>query len=267
VASLVAEALRREGHSVTVFSRTASDGLRPLHELGPGFDWVLHCGWNCVPFTAEQNTAEAESGNLPVLENLVARSAPAKILFMSSGAVYGETGPVPADESREPSPLGAYARGKLVAERFLTRQAADRLLVVRVSNLLLPLTSTDHPQGVLPRMVAAVRKNLEFQMWGDGQSTKDYLAFEDFASGISALIQSDAEGIFNLGSGESLPLIDIVRLVEEVAEKPVRLRFLPHFDWDVIEARIDISAISLRTGWRPARPLREAIVRCVEELL
>ena len=267
IAPLLARALHGRGHSTALLSRRPGDGLLPMEAMGNGFDWVIHCGWNCVPFTAEQNPVEAGSGNLPALEELVARSGSARVLFMSSGAVYGETGSVPADEAREPAPLGAYARGKLAGERFLSARMGERLLIVRVTNLLLPVISADCPQGVLPRMAAAAREGREFDVWGDGHAMKDYLDFQDFAHGISALLGSGCHGLFNLGSGESLSVIQLVRIVEQVSGRGLRLRFLPRFPWDVEEVHIDISAIRRCAGWAPSRPLREAVVHCVEALL
>src|SRR5690606_4716821 len=139
-------------------------------------DVLIHCGWSSVPLTAERHPENLQRLDLPFLQDMLQASEQAGThlhwVFLSTGAVYGDTGSEPARETRDPQPLGAYARGKWEAEKILTAAAAERASILRVSNLLGEHPNLTRPQGILPRLIHAAKADEEIVLWGDGQATK-----------------------------------------------------------------------------------------------
>ena len=126
LAPLVARFFEDAGCEVQRFSRRADGGFQALERLGDPavfstYDAVIHAAWSTVPFTAEQNPGAAEVHDLPLLRTLLRAGSGGhtRLVFLSTGAVYGDTGETPATESMMPAPLGHYARAKLAAERLV----------------------------------------------------------------------------------------------------------------------------------------------------
>ncbi len=263
LAPLVVNAFRERGAEVIVYSREAGPGFSAMEEFSAP-DVLVHCAWSSVPFTAEANPANSESIDLPLLKSVIEQTHDANslIIFPSSGAVYGNTGEAPADELSPIKPLGAYARGKIAAENLLLEQAAERSLVLRTTNLLGDSNDPTRPQGVLPKLVSAAKEGTEFPLWGDGTSTKDYIHTSDFLEAVFSLRQSEQRGVFNVGSGTSTSLLDIIALVEQLTGHRIKIRKFPHFDWDVSCSRISVEKLR-SIGWQPRVSLRDAISRCL----
>jgi UDP-glucose 4-epimerase len=266
VAPVVISALEAAGACVVPCSRTPGGAVRGLGEFDGDVDVVVHCAWSRVPMDAETDPGHAEREDLPLLRRIL-EATPARLVFLSTGAVYGDTGSRAALEEDPVRPLGAYARGKLAAEALLASCAPERSLVLRTTNVLLGTRDSTRPQGVLPRMVSAARGGPVFDLWGDGSTTKDYIHCSDFTAALLRLVDIGATGTFNVGSGSSLSLRDMLAIVGRLAEAPVPVRVRPHFDWDVTVSHVAIEKLRAVTGWAPAMSATGAVECCTEELL
>lgn len=270
LAPMAARFFRDAGHSVRLFSRLEGSGLEPLESLsGPvawqNIDAIVHCGWSSVPLTAEQFPENAARCDLPLLQRLVDSSHAAgenpHWIFLSTGAVYGNTGSEPVTEAAMSQPLGAYARGKAEAEKLLIGRVADAA-ILRISNLLGEQTDPARPQGILPRLIHAAKADQEMVLWGDGHATKDYLHCADFLRALESVLSSRLGGIWNVSREESVSLFELAAMVEELVGQRLRLRHEPHFDWDVSFSKISNRKLRERTAWRPRLSVREAVEEC-----
>lgn len=270
LAPLIVRHLRTEGFEVRVFSRSAGEGFEALEDLTQPATWadldaLVHCGWSSVPLTAERDPGITARMDLPFLQEALRAASEAKSnlhwVFLSTGAVYGNTGAEAVTESTRPEPRGAYARGKWEAEKSLAAGAKDSA-ILRISNLLGEKPDPTRPQGILPRLIHAVKTGEELALWGDGHATKDYLHCQDFLTALTTVLEQRHTGVWNVSKGESVSLLDLVAQVEALAGHKLRLRHEPHFDWDVSFSRISSKKLQEATGWTPTVNVREAVEEC-----
>ena len=258
--------LRGAGHEVVFFSRRADgesgnlSALECAHNLD-GFDAVLHLGWSTVPLVAEENPGIEEKQDFPFARALVAAAGESarspKLVFFSTAAVYGDTGANAATEESPCHPLGRYAAGKLAVEKFFAPSA--NACVLRITNVFgagCPLT---RPQGIIPVLQHAARHGGEVQIWGDGSAVKDYLAAADLHRAVEAVLASDLRGVFNVSSGDSLSVNELVTLVEEATGRQIQRKHLARYPWDVSVAHVSSEKLCRATGWSPAILPREAV--------
>lgn len=268
LAPLIGQLLEREAHDVRLYSRRPGGLLHNLDELAAGLqrtpEVIVHCAWSGVPATAELDPGLSGRADLPTLSRLVENNPQARIIFLSSAAVYGDTGPEPAHEESPLLPKGAYARNKLAAENLLRQLAPGRTLILRVSNLLGGRIDPDRPQGVLPRIIRCAREGGELSLWGDGSATKDYIDLADFLVVLGEMVRAHTPGVFNVGSGSSYSVRDLIETVEHLAGRPVRIREGPHFGWDVQYSRISIDKLKARLDWEPAITLSQSVRACMD---
>lgn len=148
-----------------------------------------------------------------------------RMLFMSSGAVYGQQpwdlphvaeswrgGPDPRD------PRAAYAEGKRAAEMLCAiygKQFGLDVLTTRIFALLGPLLSLDihFAAGNFIRDALAGRP---IRVEGSGEAVRSYLYAADLAVWMwKALIRAPRGATYNVGSEDAISIADLARTVSE----------------------------------------------------
>ncbi len=269
LAPLIANHYRARRDDVVLFSRVGGDGVLDLKEIGNTHcEMIVHCAWSGVPITAESNPGLSGREDLPLLRQLIEQTGKRNttLVFLSTAAVYGDTGHEPATETCPPAPLGAYAHSKLASEELLLQASPSRSLVLRVTNLLGEGAHPARPQGILPRLFAAAREGVPVELWGDGTATKDYLHCMDFLSAMEALVDGGHRGIFNVASGESVSLLELIRLVEACTGSKVPVVHRDHYPWDVSHSLVSGSRLRETTGWQPELNVATAVERCLRAM-
>lgn len=278
LASHLAGALESAGLEVVRVSRTSGGGHVSYAELlSSGWldraDALIHCAWSSLPVTAEMNPGTLHSDDLPLLGRLfdaaAARPDPASLQFIflsSGGAVYGEC-ERPAEETAALSPVGWYGRGKVAAEEMLAArhpEVSPGLCIIRPSNPYGFRHTPDKPQGIVGAALAAAQSGQPLQLFG-GSSLKDFLHIADFASAIMACLQLRLAGTYNICSGNSVRVLDVIGLLEEVMGSKVPCVEAPTAPWDVHRSMLSNRKFTSATGWQPSRALREGLLEAVQE--
>ncbi len=276
LASLIADHFREPTHEVVLYSRGGGPGFHPLTELAQPSalaqaDTVLHLAWSSLPATAEQNPGGEQQHDLPLLDNLLqacaatpAERRPHFIFFSSGGAVYGNAAGRPNIETDSCQPIGAYGKAKLAAEEMIGRAAARHGLpctILRISNPYGYPVPTGRVQGVIPHAVRCAVEGRPLTLWGDGHARKDFIYYTDFLSALGEVVARRLTGTFNLSSGESHSVHEIIALVEKHTGKKITTTTTPAPAWDVQDSRLDSRRLASATGWRPQVPLAEGIRR------
>jgi UDP-glucose 4-epimerase len=145
-----------------------------------------------------------------------------RVVFISSGAVYGDQGEQPLNESAQPNPRSPYAVSKLAAEYYV-RTIGDlwgiETVILRVFNAYGPgqhLPPSHAP--VIPHYLRQVSRGGTIVMHGDGTQTRDYVYVDDVVSAMisAATAPGINHQIINIGSGKETSVRDLVRLIMEV---------------------------------------------------
>ncbi|MBK6289068.1 MAG: NAD-dependent epimerase/dehydratase family protein [Pseudomonadales bacterium] len=272
IAGLLGPMLGQRGFEVQRASRIADERFVDYRELvSPAtlasFDTVLHLAWSTVPATAEQLPGSEWEVDLPYLARLLRAAAqlpaaqrPHLVFFSSGGTVYGEA-PAPRGRREDDPchPIGWYGRGKLAAEQLLNAFAVACALdcaILRVSNPYGYLMQPAKPQGLIAHLLDSARKRQGFEVWGDGSATKDYLSASDLCAAVVAVLESRATGTFNIGSGTTHSVNEIIALVRELSGVDFAVRYREPFAWDVSHSRLEITKMKTVLGWEPRVALR-----------
>ena len=259
---------------VRAFSRRSGDGMFCVEELFHPHalkpcDVLLHLAWSSVPKTAEQQPGLSENEDLPMLQRLLIaiRTIPASrrphlVFFSSGGAVYGNAPGRPNIESDECRPIGQYGRVKRAAEVMIESWAVQHNLsytILRISNPYGYIVSTESPQGVIPRAINCALSGNPLTLWGDGTARKDYLYHTDMLSALATVIARRPIGTFNLCSGISHSVREVLTEIESQTGKIITLAFSPAAAWDVQESRLANDRLCAVSDWKPRISLGEGI--------
>jgi len=270
--------LMQMGATLRAYSRSPEPGDLPLAQLPQDLrqgkvDIVLHLAWSVVPAEAELDPWGQWQVDLPQLGDLLdvlsERNShgqnPVRLVFFSSGSVYGEGDSRLSsfDENCPRNPKGYYAKAKAAAEDMILSHIRQGLkaTILRITNPYGFPQEDGRLQGVIPALCHAALQRKTFTLWGDGSAIKDYVYFEDLCVAVKKVLGLQLTGVYNLSSGESIALLDLVKMVQEITGISLAVRHSPHQKWDVQHGRYSSQKLRTAIGWVPSLSLREGLLR------
>lgn len=187
---------------------------------------------------------------------------PERLVFASTAAVYANLSE-PLSESHLPAPIDLYGRTKLEGERFVAAFAAEtgaRCVSARLFNVIGPRETNPH---VLPEIVEQVRGGAEELELGNLDPKRDFVDARDVAEALTALLVAAEPGAtaYNVGTGASVSIADIVRTCEEITGREIRVRQVAE-RMRAVERMVlvaDVSRIASAVGWRAQRTLMDTL--------
>ena len=192
-----------------------------------------------------------------------------RVVFISSGAIYGDKGTQPLKESAPARPGSPYAVSKLAAEHYVRTIGilwGIETVSLRVFNAYGPgqPLSVAHPP-VVPHFLREAALGGTLVIHGEGEQTRDYVYIDDVVNAMrKASTTPDINRlIINVGSGMDTSVNDLVKKVMEVTgKKPQIVRNQSH-DSGPSRMRADLSLAKQKLDFTPQydleRGLRETI--------
>ncbi len=167
-----------------------------------------------------------QNANLNILETIrKEKLTPKKIVFSSSAAVYGNGPELPKKETSSIDPMSPYAIDKFATERFMVdygKLYGLPTVCTRFFNVYGPKQNPKSPySGVLSIVSDCLVKNDVFTLFGDGSQTRDYVYIDDVVDALLILATtSDAKwDVYNVATGQSISLIDVIKAYEGASGK------------------------------------------------
>jgi len=197
------------------------------------------------------------------------------VLLTSTSEVYGKSAKPEFSEDDDLliGPPGhsrwSYASAKLTDE-FLAlayfREKNLPVIIARLFNTVGP-RQTGRYGMVLPRFIAAAKKNEPLKVFGDGQQTRCFGFVPDVVEALVRLQNCEpARGeIFNIGGTEEVSILDLAKLVVKTLGSKSKIELIPYdqayspgFD-DMRRRKPRVKKLEKFVKFRPQTPLREII--------
>jgi len=247
-----------------------------LERAFDGCDWIFHLQANAdlrrglehPRRDLEQNTMATSN----VLEAMRARGV-GRIVFSSSGSVYGEPRVFPTPEDAPfPIQTSLYGASKLAGEALIGAYANGFGFTGVICRFVSVLGERYTHGHVFDFYRALKRDPARLQVLGDGRQEKSYLYVQDCVSAILAAVErheTDAEPgahIYNLGTDETLVVDDSVAIIaEHLSLSPEIAHTGGRRGWagDSPLIRLDTSRIRA-LGWSPQLTIAQALVRTLD---
>lgn len=167
----------------------------------------------------------------------------------SGGAIYSPNAAIPLTESSPIFPISPYGASKIAGEYFSSTVANASqmdLISLRLSNVY----GSSNSKGVINKFLLNVLGDLPCCIYGDGNSTRDYIYIQDVIDAIELSIDKISPGIYNLSSGKETSLNSLVELISQVTGKNALVNFEPRNSGEVMNSALDNSKL-LGQGWTP----------------
>jgi len=255
---------------------TALDALFAAHAI----DAVVHfAAFKAVgESTAQPLKYYANNiGGLVTVHQAMARAGVKHFVFSSSATVYGEPQFLPYTESHPLAAMNVYGRTKLMGEQILRdAEAADPALKVAYLRYFNPVGAHESgrigedprgvPNNLMPYVTqVAVGRRERLGVFGgdydtpDGTGVRDYLHVMDLAEGhvaaVSYLLREQQSLTVNLGTGQGISVLDLVKAFERASGRPIPYDIAPRRPGDLPAFWADATLARDRLGWQATRNL------------
>ncbi len=188
-----------------------------------------------------------------------------RVVFVSSGAVYGAQPSQPLREEMAPNPLSPYAVSKLAAEYYVRTIGAlwgVETVVLRVFNAYGPRQHLPpaHPP-VIPNFLYQAIHGGTLVVHGDGSQTRDYVFVDDVVEAMVAAATApnvDRE-IINVGSGVETSVRELVDLILDLTGRRAEVIYNPRANPGVERMCADLSRAREKLGYQPRHSLAEGL--------
>jgi UDP-glucose 4-epimerase len=285
IGSALANRLAREGHQVRGFDDlSAGDPARlepnvlftrgdvtdrpKLWTLLQDVDSVFHLAARVsvpesVIYPREYNTVNV-GGTVSVMEAM--RDVGVKrVVFISSGAVYGDLVQQPLTEQTPPEPASPYAVSKLAAEFYVRTIGAlwgIETVVLRVFNTYgpgQPLPAAHPP--VIPHFLRQTARGGTLVIHGKGLQTRDFVYIDDVVEAMvaAATAPSIDRQVINIGSGIETSVRTLAQYVIEAVGEGAEWLYLEDQDPGSSRMCADISLARKKLGYQPRVGLQEGL--------
>ncbi len=266
-------ALARDRSTFTLVRGDIRDPGVPL-AAAEGCDAVFHFAANAdVRFGTEHPTLDLEQNTIATVNVLEAarRHGVKKVLFSSTGSVYGESEVVPTPEDA-PMPIqtSLYGASKLAAEGFVEAYAEGfgiQVFIFRFVSLL----GERYTHGHVVDFVRQLRAHPQtLHVLGNGRQRKSYLYIQDCIDAMLTALRGSTErvGIFNLGTDEYCEVNESAGwIAATLGLQPALTYSGGERGWIGDNPFIFLDCSRIRSlGWRPSLSIHESVTRTVRWL-
>ena len=193
-----------------------------------------------------------------------------RVIFISSGTIYGNQRNQPVKERCRPNPRSPYAVSKLSAEYYI-RTIGDlwgmETVCLRVFNAYgpnQPLPPSHAP--VIPYCFRQALDNGTIVVHGDGEQTRDYVYIEDVVDAMIASSYAEKINrlIINVGSGQETSVNKIIKNVIEITNTNPEIVINKSHYSGPSRMCADLSLASKKLGFQPKVSLAEGVTRIFE---
>lgn len=170
-----------------------------------------------------------------------------RVVFASSGAVYGDQAEQPVSEDRTPNPQSPYAVSKLAAEYYVRTIGAlwgIETVILRIFNAYGPGQNlpVSHPPAV-PRFLHQALGGGSVVIFGGGGQTRDFVYVDDVVKAlVAAASASDVDRrVINVGTGRETSINELADMVAQATGKQVEVLRSPAESGGVSRLCADVS--------------------------
>ncbi len=216
---------------------------------------VMHLGAETDVDRCEQEPAHAYRINAAGTEHVVraARAVGAKLLYVSTAAVFDGEKPTPYVETDAPNPVNVYGRTKLAGEYAVRRHGAHQ--IVRASWMV---GGYERDKKFVGKILRLIEERRELSVVTDKVGSLTFTP--DLARGLATLVETPHTGLFHMANRGMCSRYDIAaKMLEYLGRRDVTLKPIGSDAFPlpapraaseaVINARLESLGLNLMPSW------------------
>lgn len=212
-------------------------------------------------------------GTRNVLEAVRATASVRKLVFSSTGKVYGNFTRLPIDEDEPPRALNVLGKSKYLAERLIDFYAMGEersYISLRIFNVYGPGQSENFlVPTILRQLDLATEAGPQSVSLGDVRASRDYTHIDDVVDAFVRVVEGvGASGfaVYNVASRVPTSAEDIVGEIAAILGVSIAIESkVTQVRLDELDEEYgDFARIAVEYGWRPTIPLTKGLRNTIE---
>jgi UDP-glucose 4-epimerase len=236
--------------------------FQPVHALFKSFgEKAFTIVFLAVVNKSVDNSYSAFLDNVQMAWNLVSGARDANVeslVYFSSVDVYGRAPKLPMSETTSLNPDTWYGLSKSTSEWIVREEVGSKFptCLLRIPGIF---GRSRNDRSVIGRLIASIRKEGKVYIHGDGKLLRDYVFAPDLCQVVERLITRKASGTFNVATGTSVSLLQILEAIREALGIEFEVVHLPANAERSFDMRYDTSRLSAVIGKFDFSPLSAGI--------
>jgi UDP-glucose 4-epimerase len=187
-----------------------------------------------------------------------------RLVYSSSGAIFGEARYLPIDEDHPLHPESPYAVSKLAAEKYALafyKVYGVPAAAVRYFNIYGPRQDTSEYANAISIFLGKFKEGQPITIFGDGEQTRDFVFVEDVATAniLAATRPAAAGEIFNIGTGQATSINQIADAIRQISGRESPVIYADPRAGEVRDSRANIDKARKILGYSPQTDLKEGL--------
>ena len=219
----------------------------------PKVDIIIHLAAKTFVPDSFKNPRDYYSNNINSTINILekARLDHSKIIFFST-YVYGKPKYLPIDENHDKNPINPYTESKVLCENLCKSYHRDFNLPVTIFRPFNIYGPNQDQRFFIPSII----KQLENKVinLSDPRPKRDFIFISDLVEAVylDIIHASNSFNIYNLGSGKSIYIKDVVSEIINQTKSKATVKFSNlKRKGEILDTVADISKIKNNLGWEP----------------
>lgn len=231
----LAKNLAKAGSKITVIDAKTGKDLKKFVQTGglkKNFDFVFHLAGSASVRDSLKNPLQDLEQNLEntlvLLEGLRLLKKPPLLIFASSAAVYGVPEKMPVTENSPTLPASPYGASKLAAEHYVAIYSH----LYRIPSVILRFFSVYGPgqrKQVIYDLIKKIQADPNYlEILGSPNQMVDLIYIDDLVRAIILSAQKSlGQGeVYNLATGKSIKMTEILRLLFQIFKVKPKIKYL-----------------------------------------
>jgi nucleoside-diphosphate-sugar epimerase len=207
------------------------------------------------------NSYAAFLDNVQMAWNLVSGAREANVesvIYFSSVDVYGRAPKLPMSETTSLDPDTWYGLSKSTGEWIVRQELGSKFptCLLRIPGIF---GRSRNDRSVIGQLIATIRKEGKVYIHGDGKLFRDYVFAPDLCQVVERLVKRKASGTFNVATGTSVSLLQILEAIRKALGIDFEVVHLPPNAERSFDMRYDTSRLSAAIGDFDFSPLSAGI--------
>jgi nucleoside-diphosphate-sugar epimerase len=197
-----------------------------------------------------------------LLEALKGSTSLQRLIYASTSSVYGKY--ASGDENLPIRPSSPYGITKFASEQLCRvhhEEFGIPALVLRYFSVYGP---RQRPEMGYHLFIDAILKGNPITLTGDGLQVRGNTYISDCVEATIRATQTTPGETFNLGGGELVTVIEVIRKLEHIFGKKAIIEHHPPRKGDQLATGADVSKLTQYTGWKPTTGIDEGLAKQVE---
>ena len=174
--------------------------------------------------------------------------------------MYGDAERFPTAEDALPRPFSPYGVTKLAGEHLVLLYGRNFGLPVAALRYFTVYGPRQRPDMAFHKFCRALLRGEPIAVYGDGTQSRDFTFIDDaIEANVRAWKRSGPQGVYNVGGGSQVEVLEAIRILEEALGRKADLRFEPRPPGDPLRTRADSVRLRADLDYVPGVSIRDGL--------